>query len=93
MKAMNGRRLQKYGKLSFGLATFVLLFVETAVAQTTYTVTDLGTVGGTFSVATDPASAGKLSASLKLLLQIRWGKTLAFSEPTLHASRSFGKAA
>ena len=49
MKAINGTRLQKYGKLSFGLATFVLLFVETAVAQTTYTVTDLGTLGGTFS--------------------------------------------
>jgi len=51
MKALNRRRLSKYGKLSFGLATLVLLFSSTAVAQTTYTVTDLGTLGGTFGCA------------------------------------------
>lgn len=47
MKGLNKRWLDMYGKLSVGLATLVLLFSSAAVAQTTYTVTDLGTLGGT----------------------------------------------
>jgi probable HAF family extracellular repeat protein len=50
MRNTIGTRLE-YWKVGFGLATLVLLCVGTAVAQTTYTVTDLGTLGGTFSVA------------------------------------------
>ncbi len=52
MKTTNTTRLQKYSKLGFGVATLVLLCLKTAIAQTTYTVTDLGTLGGTFGVAT-----------------------------------------
>jgi probable HAF family extracellular repeat protein len=51
MKVVNSRRLGKVWKLSFGLATLVLLSLGTAIAQTTYTVTDLGTLGGTFGCA------------------------------------------
>ncbi|MBZ5544566.1 MAG: hypothetical protein LAO07_12940, partial [Acidobacteriia bacterium] len=51
MKVLNRRRLGKYGKFSLALATVVLLFSSVAVGQTTYTVTDLGTLGGTFGCA------------------------------------------
>ncbi len=51
MKVIDQTTLEKYWKLSFGLATLVLLCLKTAIAQTTYTVTDLGTLGGTFSFA------------------------------------------
>jgi len=51
METINEIRLWKYGKLSFGLAMFILLYVGTALAQATYTVTDLGTLGGTFGLA------------------------------------------
>jgi probable HAF family extracellular repeat protein len=51
MKATNQTTLRKYCKFSFGMATLVLLSLGTAAAQTAYTVTDLGTLGGTFSVA------------------------------------------
>jgi len=51
MNVLNRRRLGKYGKFSLGLATLVLLFGSTAPAQTTYTITDLGTLGGTFGCA------------------------------------------
>ncbi len=51
MKAISETRLRNCGKFGLGLATLVLLCVGTTVAQTTYTVTDLGTLGGTFSVA------------------------------------------
>jgi probable HAF family extracellular repeat protein len=58
MKATNETRLRKYWKRSFGLATFVLLFLGTAVAQTTYIVTDLGTLGGTFGSAAGISDRG-----------------------------------
>jgi probable HAF family extracellular repeat protein len=51
MKPANEVRLSKYWKLCLGLATLVLLCLGTAIAQTTYTVTDLGTLGGTFGLA------------------------------------------
>ncbi len=51
MKVIDQTTLEKYWKLSFGLAMLVLLCLKTAIAQTTYTVTDLGTLGGTFGVA------------------------------------------
>jgi probable HAF family extracellular repeat protein len=51
MKATNQTTFRKYCKFSFGLATLVLVCLGTAVAQTTYTVTDLGTLGGTLSIA------------------------------------------
>ncbi|HEV2351403.1 MAG TPA: hypothetical protein VG028_16330 [Terriglobia bacterium] len=50
-KLLVRRRLRKFGQLSFGLATLILLFSSAVVAQTTYTVTDLGTLGGTFGCA------------------------------------------
>ncbi len=61
MKATNEARLRKHWKLSFGLATLVLLCLKTAVAQTAYTVTDVGTLGGTFSIATGVNSHGQVS--------------------------------
>jgi len=50
MKATNEARLRKCWKLSFGLAALVLLCLGTAVAQTKYKVTDLGTLGGNNSI-------------------------------------------
>jgi len=46
MKAATDMRSRKYWKLSFGLATVILFCLEAAVAQTTYTSIDLGTLGG-----------------------------------------------
>jgi len=53
LKPAGDRRLSSRWKLVLGLATVVLLCCGTAVAQTTYTVTDLGTLGRTFGVAAD----------------------------------------
>jgi probable HAF family extracellular repeat protein len=60
MKTTTSTRLRKYWKASFGLATFVLLCVGTVFAQTTYTVTDLGTLGGTFSLAGSMDNRGQV---------------------------------
>ncbi len=49
MRTINKTKVRRYQKLTLVLATLVLLCVGTAVAQTRYTVTDLGTLGGTFS--------------------------------------------
>jgi probable HAF family extracellular repeat protein len=51
MKLLNRRGSDRYGKLSLVLGLLVLLFGRTAVAQTTYNITDLGTLGGTFGCA------------------------------------------
>jgi probable HAF family extracellular repeat protein len=50
MKRLSDTPLRKYCRRGVDLAMFVLLSLGTAVAQTTYRVTDLGTLGGTFSL-------------------------------------------
>ena len=53
MKVTNSTRLGKYWNLSFALAALTLVYLvlsAPAAAQTSYTVTDLGTLGGTFGV-------------------------------------------
>ncbi len=51
MEAAYKKGRDKYWKRSFALATLILLSLGSATAQTTYTVTDLGTLGGTFGCA------------------------------------------
>ena len=61
MNSRSSARLLEYGILSSRLATFVLLCVETAVAQTTYHVTDLGTLGGNNSVPQGVNNRGQVA--------------------------------
>ncbi len=66
MKPTNELRVRKHWKLSFGLAMIVLVCLRTGSAQTTYTVTDLGTLGGTFSFGTAVNSRGEVSGKSSL---------------------------
>jgi probable HAF family extracellular repeat protein len=58
MKEANYTRHLNHWKLTFGVATLVLFCAGTAVAQRTYTVSDLGTLGGTFSTAGGLSDSG-----------------------------------
>jgi probable HAF family extracellular repeat protein len=67
MKTTNDTILRKYWMRGFGLATLVLLCLGTAAAQTSYTVTDLNTLGGTFSLGTGVNLRGQVSGKANLL--------------------------
>ena len=75
MNTTDRTRLRRYWKVSFGLAALVLMWVGMAVAQTNgqslkeqtrYIVTDLGTLGGTFSVGTGVNLRGQVSGKSTL---------------------------